>query len=256
MSSDHLEATCLDVADHFRLAGALGDTPETVITVHLLHRGLARAYVVGRPDQFDAALIRNLAFNRDELTGFGAARPLWELLRKRHNWSSVEVAPSIAFQLSELLESAMGRPVRFLDDIYHVLRHPVTPARGETVRLLSPVDSGLLERAPLGLRGEGWGSSLALLREGVAAAAIIDREIVALSHTTARAGQFADLGVATLPAWRNRGLASATAALVASEVQSAGQTPVWSAGATNRASLRVAQKLGFVEVSRRTYLIL
>jgi predicted GNAT family acetyltransferase len=113
-----------------------------------------------------------------------------------------------------------------------------------------------LERAPPDLRGEGWGSSSALLREGIAAAAILDREIVALCHTTARTVQYADLGVATLPAWRNRGLASATAALVASEVQSAGQTPVWSTRATNLASLRVARKLGFQEVSRRIYLIL
>ena len=256
MSSDHLDHTCLDIGDHPRLAATLGDTPETVIAVHLLHRGFARAYVAGRPDRFDAAIIRNLAFNRDELTGFGAALSMWELLRERHGWSSVEVDPSIAFQLAELLELASGRPVSFLDDIYHVLRHPVVPARIETVRLLSAADSGLLERAPPELRGEGWGSSSALLREGIAAAAIFDREIVALAHTTARAGQYADLGVATLPAWRNQGLASATAALVASEVQAAGQTPVWSTGATNLASLRVARKLGFVEVSRRTYLIL
>lgn len=256
MSSDHLEHTCLDIGDHLRLAAALGDTPETVIAVHLLHRGFARAYVAGRPDRFEAAIIRNLEFNRDELTGFGAARSMWELLKERHGWSSVEVNPSIASQLAEPLELASGRPVSFLDDIYHVLRHPVVPAPVETVRLLSPADSGLLERAPPELRGKGWGSSSALLREGIAAAAILDREIVALAHTTARTGQYADLGVATLLAWRNQGLASATAALVASEVQSAGQTPVWSTGATNLASLRVARKLGFVEVSRRTYLIL
>jgi GNAT superfamily N-acetyltransferase len=255
VSADHVEPTSLDVGDHLRLAAALGDTPETVITVHLLHRGFARAYVAGRPDRFDAAIIRNLSFNRGELTGFGAALPMWGLLRERHGWSSVEVDPSIASQLADLLEFASGRPVSFLDDIYHVLRHPVAPTRVETVRLLSPADSGLLERAPPELRGEGWGSSSALLREGIAAAAILDREIVALAHTTARTGQYADLGVATLPAWRNQGLASATAALVASEVQSAGQTPVWSTGATNLASLRVAQKLGFQEVSRRTYLI-
>ncbi|MCD6058010.1 MAG: GCN5-related N-acetyltransferase [Thermomicrobiales bacterium] len=256
MSPDHLEHTCLDIGDHGSLAAALGDTPETVIAMHLLHRGFARAYVAGRPDRFEAAIIRNPAFNRDELTGFGAALPTWELLRERHGWSSVEVDPSIASQLAEQLEFASGRPVIFLDDIYHVLRQPVWPARVETVRLLSPADSGLLERAPPDLRGEGWGSSSALLREGIAAAAILDREIVALCHTTARTVQYADLGVATLPAWRNRGLASATAALVASEVQSAGQTPVWSTRATNLASLRVARKLGFQEVSRRIYLIL
>jgi GNAT superfamily N-acetyltransferase len=165
------------------------------------------------------------------------------------------VDPSIATELSGLLASATGRPVRFLDDVYHVLRHPVAPTHVETVRLLSPVDSGLLERAPPELRGAEWGSPRVLLRDGFAAAAIVDDEFVALAHTTARSDRYADIGVATLPAWRNRGLASATAALVAREVQSAGQTPVWSTGATNKASLRVARKLGFIEVARRRYLI-
>jgi GNAT superfamily N-acetyltransferase len=226
-----------------------------VIAVHLLHRSLARAYVAGQPDQFEAALIENLAFDHDELTGFGAASPLWELLRGLRGWSSVEVDPSIAAELSGLLAFATGRSVRFLDDIYHILRHPVAATRLQTVRLLSPADGVLLERAPPALRGAGWGSPRVLLREGFAAAAIIDGELVALAHTTARSDRYADIGVATLPAWRNRGLASATAALVAREVQSAGQTPVWSTGATNKASLRVARKLGFIEVARRRYLI-
>ena len=256
MSLDRPEYTCRDVADHLRLAAALGDTPETVISVQLLHRGLARAYVAGPPDQFEAAIIENRAFNQDELTGFGKASPLWELPKGLRGWSSVEVDSSIVTELRELLTFSTGRSVRLLDDIYHVLRRPIAAVRVDTARLLSPADVVLLERVPPALRGEGWGSPRALLHEGVAAAAIIDDEVVALAHTTARAGQYADLGVATLPAWRNQGLASATAALVASEVQSAGQTPVWSTGATNRASLRVAQKLGFVEVSRRTYLIL
>ncbi len=39
------------------LADALGDTPESVISLHLLLRGLARAYVAGHPAQFDAAII-------------------------------------------------------------------------------------------------------------------------------------------------------------------------------------------------------
>ena len=69
----------------------------------------------------------------------------------------------------------------------------------------------------------------------------------------ARSERHADIGAATLEAWRGRGLATAAAALVARRVQEAGQTPVWSAGEDNAASLRVAQKIGFTAVSRRTY---
>jgi predicted GNAT family acetyltransferase len=94
-----------------------------------------------------------------------------------------------------------------------------------------------------------------LLTEGIIAAAIVDGGVVAIAHTAARTERHADLGVATLPAWRGRGLATAAAALVAERVRAAGQIPVWSTGETNAASRRVAQKLGFREVARRTYLI-
>ena len=65
----------------------------------------------------------------------------------------------------------------------------------------------------------------------------------------------ADIGVATLEGWCGRNFASAAAALVAQQVQATGRTPVWSTGEDNLASQRVAQKLGFAEVGRRTYAI-
>ena len=58
--------------------------------------------------------------------------------------------------------------------------------------------------------------------------------------------------MSTLEEWRGRGLATAAASLVAQAIQESGRAPMWSAG--NPASLRVAQKLGFVEVSRRVYI--
>src|SRR2546428_793631 len=125
--------TPLSRSGQLRLAWALGDAPETVIAVHLLERGLATAYVVGRP-------------------------------------------------------------------------------------------------------------------EGVAAGAVVDRRLVAIAITSARTARHADVGVATLAPWRRRGLATAAASLVTRAVQAAGQTPVWSCGEDNLASLRVARKLGFVEV--------
>jgi RimJ/RimL family protein N-acetyltransferase len=51
-------------------------------------------------------------------------------------------------------------------------------------------------------------------------------------------------------------LAAAAAARVADWLWGNGRTPVWSCGADNQASLRVAEKLGFVENGRRVYLIM
>jgi predicted GNAT family acetyltransferase len=62
--------------------------------------------------------------------------------------------------------------------------------------------------------------------------------------------------VATLPAYRRRGFATAAAALVATAIQAGGRIPVWSCGETNQASLRVATNLGFEPVLRRVYIIL
>ena len=56
----------------------------------------------------------------------------------------------------------------------------------------------------------------------------------------------------TLAPYRNHGLATAAASLVARHVRAQGQVPVWSTGEANYASLRVAQKRGVEVVVRRT----
>ena len=77
---------------------------------------------------------------------------------------------------------------------------------------------------------------------------------MALAHTNAMTALFGDIGVATDEPWRGMGFASSAASIVAHLIQERGRTPVWSAGEGNVASLRVAAKLGFMEVSRRVYL--
>ena len=55
--------------------------------------------------------------------------------------------------------------------------------------------------------------------------------------------------------WRGRGFATAAACLVSQAVQAVGLTPVWSTGEDNYASQRIAEKLGFTQIVRRTYVI-
>jgi predicted GNAT family acetyltransferase len=117
-------------------------------------------------------------------------------------------------------------------------------------------DLELLQSAPPELRAGLWPGPRELLAEGIAACAIVAGKIVATALTTACSGQYADIGVYTREAVWGQGYATAAASLVAQAVQESGRTPVWSAGAHNAASLRVAQKVGFQEVSRRTYVIL
>ena len=66
-----------------RLADALDDTPETVIPVHFLRRGLADAWVAGTPPRFDGVIVQAhllpqepWCFGRDPSVIWGLLRPL------------------------------------------------------------------------------------------------------------------------------------------------------------------------------------
>jgi len=95
------------------LADALGDTPETVISVHLLRRGLCRAYIAGDSSRFDGAIIQADALP-NEPTGFGSdPEVLWELLKSVQGWDCVDVASECAIPLGALIEREMGVRVRY-----------------------------------------------------------------------------------------------------------------------------------------------
>ena len=83
----------------------------------------------------------------------------------------------------------------------------------------------------------------------------MDDNIVAIAHIYAETDLHADIGVSTVEQWREKGFATTAASLVAQEIQAKGKVPAWSCGEDNAASLRVAQKLGFTEIDRRTYVI-
>ena len=246
----------LDPARHGELADALGDSAETVIAAHHLRRGSCRAYVAGEPGSFRAAIVQHDDAPTEPI-GFGDAPELLDqLLGAMQGWDCICAPLACAAGLGDLLARRLGLGVRYLDDIYYELNQPAQLVPDGRVRRLTPADLALLEAAPLELHSGGFGSHAALLREGIAAGALVDGRLVAIARTSARTGQRGDIGVNTLEGWRGQGLATAAAALVAQGLQAAGQVPVWSAGGHNQASLRVAEKLGFVEIGRRRYVIL
>jgi predicted GNAT family acetyltransferase len=247
----------LNTAEYNTLCRVLRDTPETVIAVHLLQRGLCSAYAVGEIDNPDAVVIQpnNLP---EEPTAFGTnAEAIFRVLRDLPRWTCVNTNTEVARQLGPLMEAWLRRSVRYYGDVYHTLGRAAAAFAQPAVRLLRRDDLGLLATAPTEVQetAMGFGSLGELLDEGVAAGAVVDGGLVALACTTAQTTRHADLGVATTASWLGRGLATACAALVVAKIQHSGRLPVWSAGEGNSASLRVAQKLGFEEVCRRTYVI-
>lgn len=247
----------LNAAEYDTLCRVLGDTPETLIAVHLLQRGLCSAFAAGQINYPDAIVIQpnNLP---EEPTAFGTnAEAIFRVLRDLPRWTCVNTDTEVARRLGPLMEAQLGRSVRYYGDVYHTLDRAAAPFAHPAVRLLGRDDLGLLATAPLVVQetAMGFGSLGGLLDEGFAAGAVVDGGLVALACTRAQAMRHADLGVATAGSWLGRGLATACAALVVAKIQRSGRLPVWSAGEGNSASLRVAQKLGFKEVCRRTYII-
>ena len=246
----------LDAEQHPVLAVALGDTPDTVHAVHMLRHGLGSAYLAGSPARFEALIVQAANWP-EEPTGFGTDPDLlWELLQEVEGWTCILVDSGCAPALAAIIEAELGRRTRFLDDVTHLLTVPARAVRNQAVHRLNMSDLELLRSAPPELRAGLWPGPRELLAEGIAACAIVAGKIVATALTTACSGRYADIGVYTQEEVRGQGYATAAASQVAQAVQEGGRTPVWSAGAHNAASLRVAQKVGFEEVSRRTYVIL
>lgn len=237
------------------LSDVLGDTPMTVISAARLKNGVCDAYVAGSLPDIDAALVFD-AYCADEPCGFGTnADALWRLLKATDGWSCINVDSSCATSLGALIEADRDTTIRYYGDVYHALLKPVHRYPNAAVRLLTPEDVTRLAKAAAEVQGNGYKTHAAMVTDGIAAGAIVDNNIVAIAHTYAENNLHADIGVSTIETWREKGFATAAASLVAQEIQASGKVPVWSCGEDNTASLRVAQKLGFTEVGRRTYVI-
>jgi len=238
-------------ADFETLAGALGDTPETVIEVDRLRRGLCKAWAEGDVPRPDGVIVQS-ADHPTELRGFGPSPSvLWSLLQEVKGWGCVEVNPGCARGIAAIIGRETGAEVRYYEDIHFCASEPVSGFPDAEVRQLSVKDFGLLApevRDWLGIVCD-W-----LPNETVAGAVKAGR-VVAVALTGALSERYADVGVFTVPAFRRQGFATAAASIVARRVQDAGRIPVWSTGEDNIASIRVAQKLGFVETSRLVYVI-
>jgi len=241
--------------DCLALAEALGDTPFTAISAHVLRRGLGDAYLLGDLAADWGAIVRDRHAPDEPAAVGNDAGMMWSILQSLDGWFCVNVASEMARPLGQWMERIDGYRVRYYDDIHYTLTVPVEPIEHKLVRRFTTDDLALLETAPEGVRPMGFGEPRLVLEHGFAAGATADGQVVAVAQTYARSERYADIGVFTLPEYRGRRFATAAASIVARCVQEAGQTPVWSTGEDNFASRRVAEKLGFKEAGRRVYMI-
>lgn len=238
------------------LRTAIGEAPESLMSLEQLRRGLCRAWVLGPPDDPRAAAVQPAAFPGDVSVYATDAQATFALLRQLDGWEAADVASAQARPVAGWLGWAMRRKVIFSREHFFTLDAPAPALPHPTVRMLGQADLPLLEAATEPLNMGDWrlGSAGALLAGGLAAGAVIDGALVAVAFTAALGERYVDVGIATQESQRGQGLATAAAALVCAAIQAGGRTPVWGTSADNPASQRVAAKLGFREVAQRVYL--
>ncbi len=240
----------LDGAQRLLLADVLGDSPETVIPVHLLRQGLCHAWISGNLERPVGAVVQSTSLMENPWA-FGEAEVIWRLLKYATGWWTANVTATLAPSLGAVLERETKGRAHLYDDVYHTLTRAGSSFRSSEVRRLLIDDEPLIAKymgTPTWTYSEGF--------EPMAAGAVVDGRLVGLAHVSAVTEGLADIGVSTLEPWRGRGFATAATSIVAKVVRDSGRTPVWSAGEGNAASLRVLAKVGFKEVSRRTYVSL
>lgn len=239
------------------LLAMLVENPETVISIHVLTRGDCNIYMSGDQHPRPVAILQPKELP-SEPTGFGTgANALWQELTHVKGWQCILVDKEVARPLGEIISSQLKTPVSFLDDIYHIPRGQVLPFENQSVRRLMLDDITLLETLPHEAQPIGfWGDLRTSLTKGLVAGAIIEGKVVATCFVAARGQRYVDIGVYVLENYRRRRLATAAASFVTRSVQSDGLIPVWGCGSHNLPSLKLARKLGFVEVSKRTYVII
>jgi len=240
----------LDRAQCLLLADFLGDSPESVIPIHLLRQGLCHAWISGNVEKPVGAVVQSTSV-MEEPWAFGDAEVIWRLLENATGWWTVNVSGALARPLGVVLERETKGRAHNYGDVYYTLARAAASFRSPEVRRLKTGDEPLMAKymgTPTWAGSEGF--------ETMAAGAVVDGKLVGLAHVSAVTERHADIGVSTLEPWRGRGFATAAASIVARLVRESGRTPVWSAGEGNAASLRVAAKVGFREVSRRVYVSL
>lgn len=250
-TSAHPDAAvrCLTRDDMPRLAAALGDSPETVISHHMLTTGSCTAWCVGDIAAPTAAVVQADIMPAEPAAFGRSAEDIARIVPHVTDWSRFLVPWHLAHALERPIATAADTlSISTLEDIYHVLEGPVAGIeRRPEVRLLTADDQDLL--------GEDHTLSTHDDREMIIAAAFVDGDVISLAHTFAWSPGHVDIAVSTHEEWRRQGYATTAAALVTEEILKRGRRPVWSCGAHNVPSLSIAARLGFREMSRKVYIV-
>jgi RimJ/RimL family protein N-acetyltransferase len=91
-----------------------------------------------------------------------------------------------------------------------------------------------------------WGGSDGLAASGFAWGACVAGKLASVACTFFPGEQFEEIGVVTEPEFRGTGLSPLCAGALCTDIWARGHQPSWTTSPDNLASIRVAEKLGFV----------
>jgi len=257
MVPDATGLTPLTAEERRTLLQWIGDAPFTALTAGQLKYGFCQAYAVGRAAEPAMAVVRGNVEPTEPVALGTDVQALWSLLARIPGWDCINVQSGLEREVASFLELKIGLPARFVSERCYSLENDPRRFSVPGVRRLSSMDWQAIEESDSLFRPFfiGHGDASRTLAEGVIAGLVSDGKLISAITTSAWSGVHVDLGAATLPQERRRGLATAAAFLVSSDLRAAGLKPVWAAGEPNVASWRVPEKLGFRFAGRREYVV-
>jgi hypothetical protein len=121
---------------------------------------------------------------------------------------------------------------------------------GVQVRRLEPHDAGRLRglSPDLSWISKTWGGPEGLAASGHGWGAFAEGRLVSVACSFFVGDRYEELGVVTEEEFRGAGLNGACAGALCEDIAGRGRTPSWTTSPDNRASVRVARKLGFAFV--------
>lgn len=216
------------------------ERPGPLVGLHLLNTGHGSCHVdrwpapraalvetagnyslAGDPAALDPEALRPL------ITGFVDAPAGWEPVL-RAAFPELALWDRVIFALPPLprMVFANDAPVRRLE-----------AADATHIAALSPDSSWIANT---------WGGANGLATSGMAWGAFVEDKLAAIACSFYVGDHFEDIGVTTEEGFRGRGLSVACAGSLCNDIHRRGRTPSWTTSPDNKASIRVAEKLGFV----------
>jgi hypothetical protein len=220
----------------------LPDRPGPLVALHAIRTGCGTAFADRWPEP--RAILASAGGNFS-LCGDPAA------LRAEDLEDRVEGFVDAPREFEPLLREAFPG-LHTWDRVMHELRvePPGAAAPDAVVRRLGPEDDWRL--AGLGPSTswivKTWGGPAGLAGSGRAFGAFVEGALASVAAPFFVGDRYVDIGVVTESGWRGRALSPACAAALVRELQAQGVRPSWTTSPDNRASLRVAAKLGFERV--------